>query len=404
MMNDTTTSPPSEPPAPAPSPRRITRPRDDRLIAGVASGIARHFDVDPWLVRIILLVLIPFGGVGFLLYLAGWLLLPEEGDPDSLAGSWLSGLRGSSAWLGVILIAVAVVWLLASTELISAGLAWAVALLVLGVLLYTGRIPVVFLDTGRVRELRSHERPERAETAVGREADPAAPLAPETPVRQRSRRRRPRAVLLRLTTGTLLITLGAMALLDVAGAIYPDPRHYFGAAVLVVGLGLLVGSIFGRSRGLIVIGLLLLPPLLASAAVTAPFTGGWGDPVHRPLAVSEVPDAYRLAGGEMQLNLASLPLEAGETIAVTASVGAGRLLVFVPVDAALDLTGHVGFGNIRVFGSDDGGIDVDRTFTTTGSTTFDLDLDVGFGQIEIVRAGTPDARSPFDGERRRLGF
>ena len=409
-MNDTTPPSPPEPRVPdATTRRRITRPRDDRIIAGVASGTAQYFDVDPWLVRIILLVLIPFGGLGVLLYLAGWILLPEDDAPGSLAESWLSGLRGSSAWLGAILIAVAVVWLLASTELISAGVAWAVALIVLGVLLYTGRIPVVYLDTGRIRELRDLEQPERAETDVAApEAGPAAPLAPETPaapVKRRARRRRPRAVLFRLTLGTLLITLGAIALLDVAGAIYPDPRHYFGAAVLVVGLGLLVGSIFGRSRSLIVVGLFLLPLLLASAAVTAPFTGGWGDELHRPAAVSEIPAAYRLAGGEMQINLASLPLEDGTEIDVIASVGAGRLLVVVPADAGLDLTGHVGFGDIRVFGSSDGGIDIDRTFTTTGSTTFVLDLDVGFGQIEIVRAGDRAAGPFFDGERRlRTGF
>ena len=65
-MNDTTTPPDhTEVPVPGPDGRqRLTRSREDRIIAGVASGIARHFDVDPWLVRIIGIVLVAFGGAG----------------------------------------------------------------------------------------------------------------------------------------------------------------------------------------------------------------------------------------------------------------------------------------------------------------------------------------------------
>src|SRR5215510_13571380 len=89
-----TTTPPdtSQPPGPAPDsgPRvgwddirdlaRIRRSRSDRRVAGVAGGLGRHLDVDPVILRVAFVVLTFFGGVGLLLYIALWLLLPEDGS------------------------------------------------------------------------------------------------------------------------------------------------------------------------------------------------------------------------------------------------------------------------------------------------------------------------------------
>jgi phage shock protein PspC (stress-responsive transcriptional regulator) len=55
------------------------------MLAGVASGMARYLGVDATIVRIVLAVLTVVGGVGVPLYLAGWLLIPEEGAPQSIA-------------------------------------------------------------------------------------------------------------------------------------------------------------------------------------------------------------------------------------------------------------------------------------------------------------------------------
>ena len=56
---------------------RPSRPRDDRQVAGVAVGIARRYDIDPVLVRVGFVVA-AFSGIGAALYIAGWILLPEE--------------------------------------------------------------------------------------------------------------------------------------------------------------------------------------------------------------------------------------------------------------------------------------------------------------------------------------
>src|SRR3954447_23684141 len=67
-------------PQPAPT-RRLTRPADDRMLAGVAGGLGRHFDLDPALVRIAFVVLALFGGVGLAIYAVLWLILPSDVRP-----------------------------------------------------------------------------------------------------------------------------------------------------------------------------------------------------------------------------------------------------------------------------------------------------------------------------------
>ncbi|MFJ5921949.1 PspC domain-containing protein [Kitasatospora sp. NPDC092948] len=56
----------------------LARPRHDRVIGGVCAGIARRFGFTPWTVRIVFLVSCLLPGPQFLIYLALWLLLPQE--------------------------------------------------------------------------------------------------------------------------------------------------------------------------------------------------------------------------------------------------------------------------------------------------------------------------------------
>ena len=76
------------------------------MIAGVAAAIARHFNIDVTIVRVIFAVLtiagftgLPYLGAvplylgGIPLYLACWLLIPEEGSDSSIAASLLRSRR-----------------------------------------------------------------------------------------------------------------------------------------------------------------------------------------------------------------------------------------------------------------------------------------------------------------------
>ena len=63
------------------------------MLGGVAGGLARYFGVDPMIVRIAFVVLTVFGGAGIPLYLAGLLLIPEEGSDQSIASSLIESLQ-----------------------------------------------------------------------------------------------------------------------------------------------------------------------------------------------------------------------------------------------------------------------------------------------------------------------
>ncbi|WP_018682523.1 PspC domain-containing protein [Actinokineospora enzanensis] len=59
--------------------RKLRRSRSDRMVAGVCGGLARTFGVDTPVIRIILVAATLLGvGTGALVYLACWILMPEE--------------------------------------------------------------------------------------------------------------------------------------------------------------------------------------------------------------------------------------------------------------------------------------------------------------------------------------
>jgi phage shock protein PspC (stress-responsive transcriptional regulator) len=59
-------------------PRKLVRPRDDRWIAGVCSGIARRFGWRPGVVRLLFVLSCVLPGPQFLIYLMLWVILPNE--------------------------------------------------------------------------------------------------------------------------------------------------------------------------------------------------------------------------------------------------------------------------------------------------------------------------------------
>jgi len=87
----------------------LRRPVRGRMLAGVSVAIGRHFNIDVTIVRIVFAVLtiLGFTGVPFLgavpfylggipLYLACWLLIPEEGTDHSIASGLVKNLQGRS--------------------------------------------------------------------------------------------------------------------------------------------------------------------------------------------------------------------------------------------------------------------------------------------------------------------
>ena len=84
---------------------------NERWIAGVAGGVAYRFGLDPTLVRCVWVVLSLFTGVGLVLYVLGWALLPEESDgrihlEEALSGRFNAGLAGA---IGVLIVGMATI-------------------------------------------------------------------------------------------------------------------------------------------------------------------------------------------------------------------------------------------------------------------------------------------------------
>lgn len=104
------------------------------MVAGVASGIARHLDLDPTLVRIAFVVLALAGGSGVLAYIVAWLVIPEEAPGDAtghpVTGPDATTLRYA---LGALLVLVGLVTALDLALPAVGRLLWPLALIVLGV-------------------------------------------------------------------------------------------------------------------------------------------------------------------------------------------------------------------------------------------------------------------------------
>ena len=58
--------------------KRLYRSKTNRIIAGVCSGIAEYFNVDPTLIRLLGLLFSLSGGAGVLAYVIAWIIIPEE--------------------------------------------------------------------------------------------------------------------------------------------------------------------------------------------------------------------------------------------------------------------------------------------------------------------------------------
>ncbi|HKH87879.1 MAG TPA: PspC domain-containing protein [Acidimicrobiales bacterium] len=107
-------------------PRRRTRDRgpirrsaDERMIAGVAGGLSRRIGRDPTLVRIVILVS-GLSGFGIGLYVLAWLLLPADGETDTIAKRAMEDRRGLTIAALVFLPTLAIALLIGS----ALGVAW----------------------------------------------------------------------------------------------------------------------------------------------------------------------------------------------------------------------------------------------------------------------------------------
>jgi signal transduction histidine kinase/phage shock protein PspC (stress-responsive transcriptional regulator) len=198
----------------ATAPRRFTRSRTDRLLGGVCGGVARALGLDPLIVRVAVIALTLAGGIGALLYVAAWLLLPEEGSHRSLAQAAAADPRrdlGEVLAVGAIVLGVL---LLVRSSGVWFGDAFVWPLLLAGV-----GLAVIWRQAGD---------------------DDRSSLLRVVDLRSR------RAALARIGVGVALVVSGVAAFLAASDAFSAVRQGVLASAGIVGGLALITGPFWVR--------------------------------------------------------------------------------------------------------------------------------------------------------------
>ena len=127
---ETNTTPHETPTTPTVETKRLERPLEGRVLAGVAAGLADHTGISVGMIRLGFLVATLFGGLGIILYAAAWALLPNEGEAEAPVMRWLDALRTPGKRTGAVLIGFAALIIVAGAAPVSVV---AAALLLFGV-------------------------------------------------------------------------------------------------------------------------------------------------------------------------------------------------------------------------------------------------------------------------------
>lgn len=79
------------PQGPTGAPHLLRRSAHDRMLAGVAGGLAQYLNIDARMMRVGLVIgtMLTAGSAVPLLYVLAWLALPEEGKAMSVGSEWL---------------------------------------------------------------------------------------------------------------------------------------------------------------------------------------------------------------------------------------------------------------------------------------------------------------------------
>jgi phage shock protein PspC (stress-responsive transcriptional regulator) len=396
----------------------LRRDTDDRWLAGVCSGIADRFGVDPLLVRGALIILLFVGGIGGLAYLIAWALLPDQ-HGRILAENALHGDAGGIVLLvviGIALVSNAVnrwwLWLV----LLPAALFvwWAVRSARMG------KTPEQMSDEARAfgnRVASSLSQPTDhsvvADPPESGEASPSplttaavaptsaaapSPAAPPhgmgpgrtgsvpTPVRVIPSSRRRGGLLALLLTAGLAVAGYGVGLLASSRLGWSGSSELIasGFAVGGAGLALALVGLTGRRAGFTAFLVACLAAITA-AGTTIPDlpAGGFGE--RSWAAVSQPAGGFSLTAGEARLALAGAP--AGTQ--VRTRMGAGQLTITVPPGTRATVTTHVRAGQVTVkqggARQQYSGVDLRPDFTVTaGSGPNSVSVDAGIIAGEII--------------------
>jgi phage shock protein PspC (stress-responsive transcriptional regulator) len=322
--------------------RRLTRSRDDRVIAGVCGGFARYFDIDPVFVRIGAVALAFVGGAGLLLYLAALLLMPSDAHGAVVETS------GQGRNRALVIVGVGALVLVAWPFLLGGGLVLAGIGIPLALLVGAG-VLVWWLVSGEGPSGDAGQVARRAALGIG------------------------------------IIVLCGIVFIGGAFAAAAGPDWLVPALVIAAGAAVVAGAFVKPVRWLV-------PPALALAlaagvvsAAGIDLDGGAGEREYSPASAVDLRDRYEIGVGELVVDLRETDMPAGD-VPLELDVGVGEAMLIVPEDVCVAATADVGIGNVSMFGRDNGGVDVDFEETpdaAPGVTRVVLDAEVGLGEVRV---------------------
>jgi predicted membrane protein len=218
---------------------------------------------------------------------------------------------------------------------------------------------------------------------------PVPPVKPPKPPKEHSR-------LGGLIMSTILLVLGAMGLLDLAGNIDIPVAAYFAAALAIIGFGLVLGAVLGRARGLIFLGLAVILALSVTSFgdevdwKNARGNGG-GDITWTPQQFSELQTNYDHQAGSATLDLRQLDFTDHDT-SVRLDIQAGDLQVIVPPNVDVTSSTNVRLGSATVFDRNANGVRINDFQVSDlgedgkeGGGKLHLDIQVSLGNAEVYR-------------------
>jgi phage shock protein PspC (stress-responsive transcriptional regulator) len=389
--------------------KRLLRSRDERVLAGVAGGLARYLDLDPTLVRAGFVVAALFGGLGIAAYLLLAVLTPN----DDGSGAPAEGDR-PSPWL-VILAVLAVLILLPGPFWGPfdwgigwwwGGSLWLLLLAGAGVWLYMtmrDRRREAPPTGGAAKGPGDEPTPAVTESRAATEATtphdrPGAP----PPARGGGANRVLRVLAIGFLIFAALCVAACVAGLS-AWATATGRGEIVAGVVIAIGVALVGAALIGdaRWRWLIVPALVLALPAGAVAATDVRFDGGIGEREYRPTSASQVPgDGYSLGVGHLVVDLRGLPWQRERSLDLETDLGVGQTVVSVPSSVCVQAEATASVGDVFVRGQRSSGVDAEVVEDPPDRRAPRLVLDSQLDAGQIVVSDRP----PGELSENRHGF
>lgn len=187
--------------------------------------------------------------------------------------------------------------------------------------------------------------------------------------------------------GVLLIAGGIAWLLAVTGVAVVPIQVTVATLLILLGLGMILTR---SSSGLVFLGALMVAFLAVGSSGTNIRVQGFegaGERIVSPNDISALAPDYSMGAGQFTLDLSGIEIPEGVTN-VEASLGLGEMVVIVPAGIGIGGDANVVGGEVIVFGRTLGSgfpLGVDLSQPGSSASTLQLDLNVGFGTIEIRR-------------------